>query len=70
MSLDSGWSELSAALKDLKRRWEEVRQQWDDPVSRDFEERTWTPLEDQTVAVLRALDRLAPVLDRARRDCS
>jgi hypothetical protein len=70
MSLDTGWGELNAALKDLRRRWEEVRLGWNDPVGRDFEERTWQALESQTVAVLRALDRLAPVLDRAKRDCS
>jgi hypothetical protein len=70
VSLDSGWIELNTALKDLRRRWEEVRTTWNDPVSRDFEERTWTPLEAQSIAVLRAMDRLAPVLQKAQRECS
>lgn len=70
MSLDHGWTELSAALKDLKKKWEEVKQGWDDAVSLDFEERTWTALEAETAAALRAMDRLAPILQRARRECS
>jgi hypothetical protein len=70
MSIDGGSVELHAALKDLRRRWEEVRLTWNDPVSHDFEERTWAALESQSVAVLRAMDRLAPVLERARRECS
>jgi hypothetical protein len=70
VSVDGGWIELSAALKELKRRWDEVRPSWNDPVGRDFEENTWTPLESQSIAVLRAMDRLGPVLQRARRECS
>jgi hypothetical protein len=70
MSLDAGGAELNAALKDLKRLWDDVRPGWNDPVSRDFEEHTWNALESQTIAVLRALDRLGPVLLRARRECS
>ncbi len=70
MSLDTGSIELSAALKDLRRRWEEVRQTWDDLVSREFEEHTWAPLESQTAAALRAMERLGPVLARAKRECS
>jgi hypothetical protein len=70
VSLDQGWTELSVALKDLKKRWGEIKEGWDDPVSRDFEERTWTPIELETTAVLRAMDRLAPVLQRAQRECS
>jgi len=70
MCLEHGWTELSAALKDLKKAWADIQEGWDDPVSRDFGERTWTPLEAETVAALRAMDRLSPVLQRARRECS
>jgi hypothetical protein len=70
VSLNTSWIELNDALKHMRERWEETKQGWDDPVSRDFEETFLLPLESQVVAALRAMDRLAPVLARARRDCS
>jgi len=70
VSLTSSWIELNDALKTMRELWDETKQGWDDPVSRRFEETFWAPLETQTVAALRAMDRLAPVLARARRECS
>jgi hypothetical protein len=70
VSLTTGWTELNNALKDLRVLWQETRADWDDPVSQDFEEHTWTPLENQVVSALRAMDRLAPILAKAQRDCS
>jgi hypothetical protein len=70
MSLNTGWSELSAALKTMRLLWEDIQGSWDDPVSRDFDAHHWQPLEQQVVAALRAMDRLDPILARARRECS
>jgi hypothetical protein len=62
--------ELSAALKTLRLLWEETRAGWSDAVSRDFEANQWETLETRVVAALRAMDRLAPVLMQAKRECS
>jgi hypothetical protein len=70
MSLNAGWVELNDALKKMRQLWDETKQDWNDPASRDFEEHGWQPLEAHVVAALRAIDRLAPVLARAQRDCS
>jgi hypothetical protein len=70
VNLGSGWIELNSALKTMRLRWDEVKNDWHDPVSGDFEENHWTPLESQVVATLRAIDRLAPVLAKAQQDCS
>jgi hypothetical protein len=70
VSLNAGWAELNTALKDLRVLWEQTKSGWDDPVSRDFEERYWTALETQVVSALRAMDRLAPILAKAQRECS
>jgi hypothetical protein len=70
MSLTAGSLELSAALKDLRVLWEQTQTAWDDIVRHDFEANYWAPLESQLMAVLRAMDRLAPVLAQARRECS
>jgi hypothetical protein len=70
MSLTSGWSELNSALKTMRLLWEDIQQSWNDPVSRDFDANHWQPLERQVVTTLRAMDRLAPILTRAQRECS
>jgi hypothetical protein len=62
--------ELNAALKNLRLLWEQTRSGWNDAVSRDFEANHWETLETRVVAALRAMDRLAPIIMRAKRDCS
>ena len=70
MSLSTAAVDLANALKEVREAWDEVREGWDDPVSRDLEADTLGPLERQTTSVLQALDRLAPILQRALRDAS
>jgi hypothetical protein len=70
MSLTSAAVDLHRALEPASVAWEEVKETWKDPVSRDFEANLWQPLEGRVLTVLSAMDRLAPVLARALRDCS
>jgi hypothetical protein len=70
MTLNTGWTELNNALKELRLQWEETKAVWTDRVCQDFEEHHWNPLEAQVVATLRAMDRLAPVLTKAKQECS
>ncbi len=69
MSLSSGAGKLHLALKDLRQHWEEAQAHWSDPVSQAFDENHYRPLEGQLLATLRALDRLAQILDQARKEC-
>jgi hypothetical protein len=61
---------LADGLKTVTERWEDTRPGWDDPISREFEANHWLPLKAQVALTLQALDRLAPILARAQRDCS
>ena len=70
MSVTSAAIDLSNALKTVRLAWEEAQTEWNDSVSRDFEANQYEPLANQTRAVIQALDRLAPILSRALRDCS
>jgi hypothetical protein len=70
MSLTSASIDLNNAFKAARLAWEEAKEGWKDPVSRDFEADRWEPLDSQVRGVLQAMDRLAPVLARALRDCS
>ena len=70
MSLNASAVELTNALKTVRLLWEEARAEWDDSVAHDFEARWWAPLDAQVRAAVGAMDRLAPVLGRAREECS
>ena len=70
MSLQTPSLELANALKVARVKWEAVRDGWRDAVARDFQERQWEPLVADVEAAIEALNRLSPVLDRARRECS
>jgi hypothetical protein len=61
---------LSDGLKSASELWEDARAGWDDPVAEGFETNYWLPLKGQVERTLAALDHLAPVLARAREDCS
>jgi hypothetical protein len=69
MNLTSSSSELNGTLKELRLRWEETTAIWNDPVRQDFQEHQWQPLQERVLAALRAMDRLAPVLEKVRHEC-
>ena len=70
MSLTTASISLADGLKTAATLWEEARAGWDDPVSQAFEANYWLPLKSQVESALGALDRLAPILARAREECS
>jgi len=67
--LHTGSSKLGLALKTLRLRWTETVEHWHDPVSQAFELNHFIPLERQILSTLRAVDRLAQVLDQAKHEC-
>jgi hypothetical protein len=69
VNLGSSSMELTGALKDLRRRWEETREVWNDPVSQDFQKNQWELLEMRVIGAIRAMERLAPVLEKLSREC-
>ncbi len=69
ISTATGRGRLYSSLKDLRLRWEAVRQGWNDPISRDFEENLLEPLVAQAQAALRAMDQLALVLAQMQHEC-
>ena len=70
MSLTTTSIELADGLKAIDALWEEVLTGWDDPVRRSFESNHWLPLKAQVESTLSALERLGPILARARQECS
>jgi len=70
VNVQSAGIDLNNALEAARLVWDETRAGWDDAVRRDFEANQWDQLERQVQAVLQAIDRVAPLLARAVRDCS
>jgi hypothetical protein len=69
MSLTVGRAKLVQALKDLEMRWEKTRLQWDDAMSEDIAMMVVEPLEPRVRATVTAMEKMAEVLTRARREC-
>lgn len=70
MEMGTGWTQLNNSLKVLQAHWDSLKTVWQDQAQHDFETRYWNSLEAQVKAVLRAMDRLAPHLAKAREECS
>jgi hypothetical protein len=70
MSMNAASTELSNGLKTINHAWENLCENWKDSVSHEFETDTWEPLKAAVTAVLQGMDRLGPILIRARQDCS
>jgi len=64
MKLSTGRIKLNSALKELARHWEDTTEVWTDAVRRDFEANYYAPLTEQVGATLRAIDRLAEVIEK------
>ena len=70
MKVDGARGKLNDAQKVLRGRWDHVSELWTDQNKVEFEEKTWVPLDQQTSDALRAIDRLAQILNECRRACS
>jgi hypothetical protein len=70
MRIEAGRGRLYDALKQLRRRWEDIEPLWTDSVRRDFEEKVLAPLNVIADDALRAMDRLTQVFNQARRECT
>lgn len=65
-NLTTALSQLDSAWKRLDQRWTQTNALWNDPVSRSFEKDYWQPLESQSQAVQKEMERLAQVIAKAR----
>jgi hypothetical protein len=60
---------LGKALKQLQLRWQEAKMDWDDPRSKELEERFLFPLEVDLRNTVGAMDQMAVLLSRIRHEC-
>jgi hypothetical protein len=69
MGVYEGRGTLSKALKQLETQWAEAKASWDDPRSREFEERFLMTLELDLRSAVSAMDQMAVLLSRIRQEC-
>lgn len=67
--LNSGVAQLTQALADLKDRWTESKEHWNDDVRRQFEQTHLAEIPTRLTQLLSAAQRLAEVLEKAGKDC-
>jgi len=63
-------SSLQYAMKSLNTRWNDAQDSWQDNVARKFGEEYIDPIAPQMNVTLKAINRLAAILARAREECS
>jgi len=52
----------------LRQQWQATCALWQDPVAHHFERRFWQEWEQTVPATLAAMERLAQILEQARRE--
>lgn len=60
---------LQEAMKKLQIKWERARRDWDDEMTRRFDEQYIAPLKPRVKASLAAISRVGEVVGQARREC-
>ena len=68
MSRD-GSAKLTHALKDVRMRWDDTKEQWKDSVRENFEKNHLSPMQDAAALAARGMDDLAEVMGRMKREC-
>ena len=63
-NIAAGASKLQHDLKELHARWGQARDEWDDPVSRDFEQTQLATLDHATSIALHGIDEIQQFVRR------
>ncbi|MDA8377842.1 MAG: hypothetical protein M0Z50_12460 [Planctomycetia bacterium] len=69
MGVYEGRGQLTKAFNHLQLRWEEVKIGWSDANSERFEKKYLIPLGTDLRTATSAMEHIAMVLNKVRRDC-
>ncbi len=67
--MSQGAARLKYALKTLRERWDDTKEQWADSVARDFEKDHLIPLDQQVNTTLRGMAKISEVLTKVKSEC-
>ncbi len=69
MSVTSAKMKLASAARDLRIKWEQATESWNDSASRAFEKNHVDSHEMKIRSSLKALETIGEVMSAVRRDC-
>lgn len=69
MSVASAKMKLTAATRDLRIKWDEATQKWNDPASRSLEKNHIAMFEAQVRSALNAMDTMHDLMRTMQREC-
>lgn len=69
MSMEGARTRAQGAMKELKVKWAEASEQWNDATAKAFERRYIEQLEQALRAALPAMEKMAETLARVRSEC-
>ncbi len=69
MSVSTAKVKLTTANRDLRIKWAEATQKWNDPASRAIEKNHLEPFEARLRSAINALDTMQDVLRIMHREC-
>jgi hypothetical protein len=70
VDLTAGIGRMQDAMKTLRVRWDETKEQWSDQRSVEFEATYIEPLDPQVRMTMDKLRRLAQVFNQACQECT
>jgi hypothetical protein len=68
--MSAGSTKLQYALQNLRLRWEEAQQMWNDMVRVEFDNKHIKPMETQVSSTVRAMDKIAEITAKMKQECS
>ena len=69
IDLNTGLARLTQAFSDLKDRWRDTKDVWNDDVSREFEQTQLQPILPHLQLLTAAAQRLLEVVGKAEKEC-
>lgn len=69
MSVATAKVKLTSACRDMRIKWSEATQKWNDAASRTFEKNHIQPFEHQTRSAINALDTIRDMMLMMEKEC-
>jgi hypothetical protein len=69
IDLNTGLARLAQAFTELKDRWSETKEHWNDDVSREFEKTQLQPILPHLQQLTASAQRLMEAVAKAEREC-
>ncbi len=70
MSVNTAKVKLTSMVRDLRIRWDETTDHWNDSASKAFEKDLITPFEIEIRSSIKAMEAMSEVMISLRKDCA